>query len=94
MVSRLLLGSSATVLRTRGGNQQHRQALSLHSTPQLLVVGDTEGEPSSSNKGKARGKGKGADDESYNPRAKTVSMTEKDKPDMLDLVRAMYDTAL
>ena len=94
MVSRLLLGSSATVLCTRGGNQQHRQALSLHSTPQLLVVGDTEGEPSSSNKGKARGKGKGADDESYNPRAKTVSMTEKDKPDMLDLVRAMYDTAL
>ena len=92
MASFFLLGSSAAALRTRG-NQQH-QALSLHSSPRLLDVGGTKGDPRSSKKGKA--KGDDADDAAgagfYSPRAKTVSMTEKDKPDMLDLVRVIYNT--
>ena len=55
----------------------------------MLEVRGTDGGPSK--KGKGGGKAKG-DDESYSPPARAISMTEKDKPDMLDLVRvdALY----
>ncbi|CAN0114254.1 unnamed protein product, partial [Ectocarpus sp. 12 AP-2014] len=77
---------SVALLRARP-TQQHRQAAAaLHSSTMLLDRGDKRGESHSSrvdNKGKEEATGSA--DQSKPVSVRSVSMTDKDKPDVVDL---------
>ncbi|CAN0114450.1 unnamed protein product, partial [Ectocarpus sp. 12 AP-2014] len=77
---------SVALLRARP-TQQHRQAAAaLHSSTMLLDRGDKRGESHNSsvdNGGKKQDKGSA--DESTPSSVRSVSMTDKDKPDVVDL---------
>lgn len=82
-----LFPSSVMAHRTRTKHQV-TQALSLHSTRSVFgATGGKKGGSSSENKPEAKGKGSVSPDSPYTAPSVAVSMSEADKPDMMDLVR-------